>query len=100
MISICGLAGVGGPAEGSVVSGVWALAGVSVNSASGTPTDNPSATRNHVLIGFPPCRARLSLNRNQGVAALRCSTNHTRRTALPLHCVISSGLVSRHYADL
>src|SRR5262245_48081490 len=51
---MCGLAGAGGPAEGSVLSGgwVWASAGASVNSASGRPSDNPSATRSHVLMGL------------------------------------------------
>src|SRR5262245_21237030 len=52
MISICALAGVWGPAGGSVVSGVWEPAGPSAISASGRPSDNPSATRSHVLIGF------------------------------------------------
>src|SRR5262245_61895113 len=52
MISMCGLAGVWGPAEGSVVSGVWAPAGTSVDSASGRPSDNPSATRSDGLIGL------------------------------------------------
>src|ERR687887_1566454 len=71
MISMCGLAGGWGPAEGSVVSGVWAPAGTSVDSASGRPSDNPSATRSHVLIGFPPC---LHPNRTRGGAPLLCAT--------------------------
>src|SRR5215216_4740607 len=69
MISMCGLAGVWGPAEGSVVSGVWAPAGASVNSASGRPSDNPSATQSHVLIGFPPCGVRPSSESNEGRCA-------------------------------
>src|SRR5919108_6241088 len=80
MISMCGLAGIGGPAEGSVVSGVWAPAGASVNSASGRPSDNPIATRSHVLIGFPPCAVSLHPNRTRGAAPLRARPNHTMRT--------------------
>src|SRR5215216_6956667 len=80
MISMCGLAGVWGPAEGSVVSGVWAPAGASVNSASGRPSDNPSATRSHVLIGFPPCGVRPSSNRIEGRCAPPARPNHTMRT--------------------
>src|SRR5262245_38524034 len=55
MISMCALAGAGGLAEGMVVSGVWVLAGANVNSATGRPSDSPSATRSHVLIGFLLC---------------------------------------------
>src|SRR5262245_27540744 len=69
MISMCGLAGGGGPTEGSVVSGVWAPAGASVKSASGRPSDNPSATQSRVLIGFPPCVVTPSSESNEGRGA-------------------------------
>src|SRR5215207_3407164 len=74
MISMGGLAGVWGPAEGSVVSGVWAPAGASVNSASGRPSDNPSATPSDVLIWVSSLWGEAFIRIEHGALRPSCST--------------------------
>src|SRR5262245_10490479 len=93
MISMCALAGAGGLAEGSVVRGVWEPTGPSVNSATGRPSDNPSATRSHVLIGVLLC-GEVFIQIEQGALCPLLDQTILCAQALLLRCEISPRLTA------